>query len=261
MLSQEIYLERVEGEILNNIDLGNGMFQLVVSAERIARKVKPGQFVNIKVQNSLFPFIRRPYSVWNAEDDVVEFLIKVVGTGSRILYERKRGKIDLLGPLGKAFPDPPSELDIVLIAGGTGIAPLMFYSKYYSITNSILIYGGKTTPPEYLYSRMQEVSENIFVATEDGSFGFKGLVSDLVKELIKEKDIIPEKSMFILCGPHPMLKAFEFLPPDRTYVSMEGKMACGFGICMGCAVKKKGQRGYYRTCTDGPLFKISDIEL
>mgnify|MGYP000352323006 CR=1 FL=1 len=261
MLSQEIYLERIEGEILNNIDLGERMFQLIVSAERIAKKVKPGQFVNIKVQNSLFPFIRRPYSVWNAEDDVVEFLIKILGTGSKLLCERKRGKIDLLGPLGKPFPDPPAEFDIVLIAGGTGVAPLMFYLKYYSIKRGILIYGGKRAPPEYLYLRMQEISEKVFVATEDGSFGFKGFVSELVKELINRGDIILEKSIFILCGPYSMLKAFEFLPSERTYVSMEGKMACGFGICMGCAVKKKGKKGYYRTCTEGPLFKMSDIEL
>ncbi len=261
MLSQEISLEKIEGEILNNIDMGDGLFHLVISAEKIARKAKPCQFVNIKVLNSFFPLIRRPYSIWNAEEEVVEFLIKVIGTSSRILYERKRGKIDLLGPLGKPFPLFPSGFDVVLIGGGTGIAPLMFYSKYHSIKNSILIYGGKTSPPDYLSLRMGEVSGKTFIATEDGSSGFKGLVSELVKELIRENKIIPENSIFIICGPYPMLKAFDFLPPERSYVSMEGRMACGFGICMGCAVKKKKEKGYYRTCIEGPLFKLSDIEI
>ncbi len=261
MLSREIYLKKIEGEILNNIDLGEGMFQLIISAEEIAKKVKPGQFVNIRVQDSLHPFIRRPYSVWNAEDDVIEFLIKVLGSGSRLLYERKRGKIDLLGPLGKPFPEPPSDLEIVLIGGGTGIAPLMYYAKYYSLSSFKIIYGLKTAPSEYLYSRIEDVTRNIFISTEDGSIGFKGLVTDLVKELIRDRYIILEKSMFILCGPLPMLKSFKFLPPERTYVSMEGKMACGFGICMGCAVKSKSGDYYLRTCTEGPMFKLSDIEI
>ncbi len=257
----EIYLNPVQGEILNNIDLGDGMFQLVVSAQEIADRVKPGQFVSIKVQEGFHPLIRRPYSVWNAEEGTLEFLIKVVGTGSKILYGRKRGKIDMLGPLGKPFPEPPYDTDVVVIAGGTGIAPLMFYLKYHSIPKSILIYGAKTSPSDYLYSRMQEVCDNIFISTEDGSFGYKGLVSELVEELIKTKEVVPEKSIFFLCGPHGMLKSLDFLPHERTYVSMEGVMACGFGICMGCAVKKRNKKGYFRTCVEGPLFKLKDIEL
>ncbi|MEN3044278.1 MAG: dihydroorotate dehydrogenase electron transfer subunit [Candidatus Hydrothermales bacterium] len=254
-------MKKIEGEILNNIDLGEGMFHLVVSAQELARRVKPGQFVNIKILDSLYPFIRRPYSVWSAEDDVVEFLIKVSGLGSKLLSERKRGKIDLLGPLGRAFPEPTFDGKIVLIGGGTGIAPLMFYVRYYNLNDFKLIYGSKTFPPDYLVSRLGEIKGDFLISTEDGSYGFKGLVVDYVKVLIKEGYIDPQKSIFIICGPLAMLKSFQFLPPENTYVSMEGRMACGFGVCMGCAVKRRKEGGYLRTCTDGPLFRFSDIEL
>ncbi|MEN3046459.1 MAG: dihydroorotate dehydrogenase electron transfer subunit [Candidatus Hydrothermales bacterium] len=255
-------MKKIEGEILNNIDLGEGMFHLIVSAEEIAKRAKPGQFVNIRILDTLCPFIRRPYSIWSAEGDVIEFLIKVSGLGSRLLSERKRGKIDLLGPLGRAYPEPNfGDNETVLIGGGTGIAPLMFYVKYYSLTNFKFIYGAKTCPPDYLISRLGEIIGDFLVSTEDGSLGFKGLVVDYVKELIRDGYIDPQKSIFILCGPLAMLKSFQFLPPENTYVSMEGKMACGFGVCMGCAVKRRDGKGYLRTCTDGTIFRLLDIEL
>jgi dihydroorotate dehydrogenase electron transfer subunit len=83
----------------------------------------------------------------------------------------------------------------------------------------------------------------------------------LLKDLISKGEILFSDSLFFLCGPYGMLKALSFLPHDITYVSMEGMMACGFGICMGCAVKKRNKRGYFRTCTEGPAFKLKDIEL
>ncbi len=249
-----------KSEIINLIDLGKDYYHIVISSPAISKLARPGQFVNIKVTGSLFPLLRRPFSIWSAKENYIEVLCKEVGIGTKFLREKKFGRLSLLGPLGKPFPEPSPEDTIVLLGGGTGIAPLSFYAERISENKKIFLAGFKHLPSSYLLRRMEEVCETLLIATEDGSMGFKGLLSELIEK--EFKNIESEYTKYFICGPYPMLKVFEkTLPHERTFVSLEGIMACGFGICMGCAVRKKGEDRYLRTCTDGTLFSLKDIEL
>ncbi|MEO0231141.1 MAG: dihydroorotate dehydrogenase electron transfer subunit [candidate division WOR-3 bacterium] len=248
-----------KAEIINIIDLDKDYYEIILSSPQISKLAKPGQFVNIKIQEGDFPLLRRPFSIWSAKENYIELLIKEIGIGTKILRKEKKGKISVIGPLGKPFPSPQKDDIIVLLGGGTGIVPLCFYAE--KIENKkIFFIGFKHSPNPYILKRIEEISDKIFISTEDGSFGFKGILSELFKEEIE--DIDSEKTKYFLCGPYEMLKTFEkILPIDRTFVSLEGIMGCGFEICMGCAVKKRDEDRYIRVCKEGPLFLLKDVEI
>jgi len=253
-----MFLEE-KSEIINLINLDKDYYQIILSSTKISKIAKPGQFINIKIQEGDFPLLRRPFSIFSAKEGYIELLIKEVGIGTRILRKEKTGKISILGPFGKPFFIPEKDDIIVLIGGGTGIAPLYFYGEV--IENKKIFFAGfKTIPNSYILKKLEEISEKIFISTEDGTLGFKGLLTSLFKK--EFEDIESEKTKYFLCGPYEMLKAFEkILPNERTFVSLEGMIGCGFGICMGCAVKKKGEEKYLRVCKEGPLFSLKEIEL
>jgi len=253
-----MFLEE-KSEIINLINLDKDYYQIILSSTKISKIVKPGQFINIKIQEGDFPLLRRPFSIFSAKERYIELLIKEVGIGTRILRKEKTGKVSLLGPFGKPFFIPEKDDIIVLIGGGTGIAPLHFYGEV--IENKKIFFAGfKTIPNSYILKKLEEISEKIFISTEDGTLGFKGILTSLFEK--EFKDIESEKTKYFLCGPYEMLKAFEkILPSERVFVSLEGMIGCGFGICMGCAVKKKGEEKYLRVCTEGPLFPLKEIEL
>lgn len=248
-----------KAEIVNIIDLNRDYYEMILFSPQISKLARPGQFINIKVQEGDFPLLRRPFSIWSAKENYIELLIKEIGIGTKILRKERRGKISVIGPLGKPFPFPEKSEVIVLIGGGTGIVPLCFYAE--KIENKkIFFMGFKHSPNSYILKRVEEISDKIFISTEDGSFGFKGILSDLFEEEFKKID--SEKTKYFLCGPYEMLKVFEkILPLERSYVSLEGIMGCGFEICMGCAVKKRGEDKYIRVCKEGPLFLLKDIEI
>ncbi len=248
-----------KAEIINIIDLDRDYYEMILSSPQISKLAKPGQFINIKVQEGDFPLLRRPFSIWSAKENYIELLIKERGTGTKILRKEKKGKISVIGPLGKPFPSCEKNDTIVLIGGGTGIVPLCFYAERIE-NKKIFFMGFKYSPNPYILKRVEEISDKIFISTEDGSFGFKGILTTLFKEEFEKID--SEKTKYFLCGPYEMLKNFEkILPPQRSYVSLEGIMGCGFEICMGCAVKKRGEDRYIRVCKEGPLFLLKDIEI
>ncbi|MGB9823896.1 MAG: dihydroorotate dehydrogenase electron transfer subunit [Candidatus Hydrothermia bacterium] len=210
--------------------------------------VKPGQFFEIRVREDFEPFLSRPFSVFFSSGEEIWFLIKIVGKGTRILSELKNGDtLSLLGPLGNGFPEVESP---VLVAGGSGIAPLYFYATLRGFKS---FSWGLPSLPSKEFLRLFE-GLNIEIFTEDGSSGKKGLVTEGLK--IGEGDIL------FACGPIPMIKALkEKVPHEQSFVSMESVMACGFGICFGCAIKKRNAPGYFRVCKDGPVFRLSDIDI
>lgn len=253
------FIEEI-AEIINLIDLDRKYYQVILSSPEISRIAKPGQFVNLRVIEGYFPLLRRPFSIWSAKENYIEILCKEVGIGTKLLRKKRYGKISIIGPLGKPFPQPSPEDIVVLIGGGTGIVPLSFFAEKITENRKFFFAGFKHLPPSYLVRRLEEISETLLISTEDGSMGFRGLLSELIEK--EFKTIESENTKYFICGPHEMLKTMEgILPPDRTFVSLEGIMACGFGICMGCAVKKKGENKYLRTCIDGPVFPLSEVEL
>lgn len=210
--------------------------------------ISPGQFFEIRVRDDIEPYLSRPFSVLFSDEQCIWFLVKVVGKGTQILSDVKKGDfLSLIGPLGNSFPEVKEPL---LVAGGSGIAPIFFYAVRFKVDT--ILWGLQSLPSQTLLRTFKGLK--VHIVTEDGSSGLKGLVTDFVTE--------GHNKVVLACGPVGMLRALKGkVNPDACYVSIESVMACGLGLCFGCAVKKSDGSGYYRVCKDGPVFVLKDIEL
>ena len=202
-------------------------------------------------------FLRRPLSVSFANNGTVEFIYRTVGAGTNKLSELKPGqKISVLGPLGNSYPfENLKGKTPILVAGGTGIASLSFLASKLK-TKCIVFYGAKTAKDIIQTDFLKKLGCKVFVATEDGSIGTKGFVTDIFTEMLTDY----KNPIVFTCGPNAMTnKVAEICKNNkvRGYASLEEKMACGTGVCQGCVVKINGE--YKRVCADGPVFEISII--
>jgi dihydroorotate dehydrogenase electron transfer subunit len=236
------------------------IFTLSVDAPAIAAAIRPGQFLNIKVEESISPLLRRPFSVYRREGDRVEVLFKVVGKGTALLSRKRPGDLlDVLGPLGAPFNlDEGNYSTAVLVAGGLGVAPMPLLTDFLRLKGKkVATFLGAKSSSELIDAHL----ENLSCATEDGSRSFTGHVVDLLKMTMAKKEI--ERPKIFGCGPTPMLRALAAFALERQIpaeVSLEGPMACGIGICQGCPVERSGaQKGYSLMCKDGPVFNVRDI--
>jgi dihydroorotate dehydrogenase electron transfer subunit len=205
---------------------------------------RAGQFINIKLSGY---YLRRPMSVCDFEEGFVSIIYKIVGNGTRALSQINSGSfLDTLLPLGNWFNTSDLPEKIVLIGGGTGLAPLYFLAKTLKKLNkNFTVCAGFGTSEEiFLLKDFSELGE-FRIATADGSFGTVGMVTDLIKNSKYE--------YYFTCGPHKMMMAVREKIGDNGQISMEERMACGFGVCMGCA--KNTKFGNKLICTNGPVFK------
>ncbi len=215
----------------------------------------PGQFMMMQVSNSYDPLLLRPFSIMRSRRDVYEFLIKIVGRGTGAIADFKHGKrILLTGPYGKGFTCKVS-LHPVIAAGGVGIASVFAFSQQLSQKGVPfdLLYGAKTADELVMLEFMKQWKP--LIATDDGSSGYRGTVTGLLKKKATAQDII------FACGPMPMLESIKRIAVERTikcYISLEARMACGFGVCLGCTVFDiKGTTR--RVCKDGPVFDAREV--
>ncbi len=227
---------------------------LTMKTRNIARESKPGQFINIRVADTFDPLLRRPMSICDADGDYLSVLVQVKGRATKLLAEKDCGDpVNIIGPLGTSFP--VSGKKALFIAGGTGIAPFLFLSRF--VKPAALLMGVRTSsllPDLELFTR----DMNVKISSDDGSAGTRGRVLELLKDY-------PLKDYTIYaCGPNPMLKAIsgelKKCPDAAAYYSVETMMGCGFGACRGCAVESRGG-GYKLACTDGPVFKWDEVKL
>ena len=246
-------------KIVSNKKICPKFYHLCLDAKPILKNIKPGQFIHIKVSNDMVPFLRRPFSVHRAKK-YLEILYEPVGIGTDILSARKPGEcLDILGPLGNQFNMPPSGTkQVVMIAGGIGVAPFLILSdvlakKKYEL---ILLYGGKTKGHMFDMREFKKNGCKIYLASDDGSVGVKGYVSKLFPKI----KLNSQSTALYTCGPRPMMAAVQkFSRERRLYceASCEEVMACGLGTCLGCSIKTTN--GYKTTCQDGPVFDIRKI--
>jgi dihydroorotate dehydrogenase electron transfer subunit len=230
------------------------------------KSVVPGQFLMVKVSDGRDPLLRRPFSIYNILDPkgarvrgghgpTIEILYKVAGRGTEIMSRWEPGHlVDILGPLGNGFPPLKARGKLLIVAGGVGIASFYLLTKRYA--GSTLLFGVRGKNDVSLARDFKALGTRVRVATEDGSVGEKGLVTKLVG-----KEVRPDTVIFA-SGPTGMLKAVSQLARKngiRCFVSMERAMACGIGVCLGCAVKTK-REGYKMSCSDGPVFDCEEIE-
>ena len=249
-----------KAEISDNCTLTNKNSLLTVKPLEPVITPEPGQFYMIEVCDSRDPLLRRPFSYFRKTQESIQFVYTVKGRGTSLMKDFKRGKvINLVGPLGTGYPAPGDGCTPLLIAGGIGMASLFPLVASFR-TKSFLIYGARTRDELVMLDELEKSGTETITCTDDCSFGKEGLVTDILEDFLASHPEIPAPYLIYACGPKPMLKAVAGIAAERGirgYVSLEENMACGFGACLGCAVKTN--LGYQRVCKEGPIFPIETI--
>ena len=265
--------------VVSHREIGSGYRYIEFEAPEIAASATPGQFVHVRVPSLEKSALRRPFSIFNAEGGRLELLYKTVGRGTAALNEVKPGdEVEVMGPLGHGFPLKCAG-EALLVGGGYGVAPLYFLSRRLlsslshsvnpSISHSVnpplpqihLFVGGRTKNDLLALDRFEALGGvKVHLATNDGSAGTKGLVTDpLDDELIRLRGEGGKFELFA-CGPDPMLKAVALRATgtgSKGWISMDRHMVCGVGACYACI--QKTVRGNSRCCIEGPVFAAEDL--
>lgn len=253
-----------DARIIENRRLAPRYFRMRLSCPEVARLAQPGQFVMLKVSATGAPLLRRPLGVHRVQAGAFELLYETVGPGTRLLSRMRPGEpVDVLGPLGNGFDLAAMRQagKRVLVAGGMGVAPLLFLAESLSAEKrrgtrgeDLILIGAKTATGVLCLKEFRAAGFRVQVATDDGSRGKKGYVSSLLPEALTASAHV------CACGPRPMLREVSrivSLRGVRAQVSLEEHMACGIGACLGCAVRTTA--GYARVCKDGPVFDAGSI--
>jgi dihydroorotate dehydrogenase electron transfer subunit len=235
-------------------------YLLTIDSPAVGREARPGQFVMVKVADTPFPLLRRPLSIHDAGESGIELFFKIAGLGTGILAGKRPGDpVDILGPLGKGFTVSGGARgkNAFLVGGGRGIAPLYFLGRELKALGALVtvFYGGRCQLDIPLKDKLEAAGLRLLCSTDDGSFGFRGLVTEL---LHLELDKTPADILFA-CGPDPMMKAAAGMARDRRIpgeFSLESIMGCGIGACWGCVhrIRNEGGDGWVKICEEGPVF-------
>ena len=220
-----------------------------------SKNSKAGQFINLKATTNTDPLIRRPFSIYNHYENIIEIIIRVIGKGTDLISKFDTGKINMLGPLGKGFTITEKK-NILLIGGGVGNAPLYYLGKKLKEKNNKLtyIYGSRSKNFIYQKKEFSDLFDKIHFVTDDGSEGEKGFVTDVAEKILANDKF----DMIYTCGPTIMMKKVaemsDIIPVE---VSVENYFGCGIGLCVGCTVELDGKQK--RACVDGPVFNGKSI--
>lgn len=248
--------------IKENCRVADRTYKLVLEGDSSGFS-KPGQFVNIAIDGF---FLRRPISVARVSENSISLYYKTVGGGTLRLSELECGdKLNVLLPLGNGFDfEKKAEKELLLVGGGVGVPPMMgcYEDALRKGMRPKVILGFNKSSEVFGIDEFKSIASecgvkpNIHIATVDGSLGTMGTVIDVIEEITDENNLDIEKSYIFACGPKPMLKAISQLPAGGQY-SLEERMACGFGACMGCTCSTRV--GGKRICKDGPVFLKEEI--
>jgi len=265
--------------VTSNVEVMPGVYLMWIKAPDIAAAAQPGQFISVRCGSFT---LRRPFSIHQVggnnviaspdaigtKQSQIALLFKVVGKGTFWLSQRQTGeRIDILGPLGKGFTIEPRSKNLLLVAGGIGIAPLVFLMQHASSQHQItLIHGASTAAQLYPFSsdgkkrnKLSPLPNRVqFIpVTEDGTTGQKGMATHILPDFLDWADQV------YACGPLEMYETMaelslrSNLKLKKCQVSLEVRMGCGFGACYGCTINTK--KGLKRICRDGPVFELDDI--
>lgn len=230
-----------KSKIISNKELTDRIYKMRVEGDF---KGEAGQFYMLRGWSGLDPFLSRPISIYDLGAGYIEFLYEDRGVGTNLLSSLKAGdSLALLGPLGTSFGK--LEGRIALVGGGIGIAPLLYLAKELGVKPDI--YCG-FRDQVYELDRMEDLGESVYISTDSGAFGHKGFITDLID--------YDRYDRIVSCGPAAMMRIIVGHKKD-TIVSMEEKMACGIGACMGCNIETKS--GNKKVCKDGPVFLGEEV--
>ncbi len=249
-------------EILSNEEVAPGIFRMGIAIWKRIQSACPGQFVHIRCSSTFEPLLRRPLSIHEIDSNEVKLLYKVIGSGTKLLSEKKPGeKLDIVGPLGHGFNVEPSPESVMIVAGGIGAAPVLFLAHFLKAARKQVLIGARTGELILYEEEFKKLGFSVEVTTDDGSYGKKGLVSSLFEEFLKRET----PAIVYACGPVALLKEVADTCGNcgiPCQVSIENQMACGVGACLGCVIKTKEKDGstiYRRVCKDGPVFDASIV--
>jgi dihydroorotate dehydrogenase electron transfer subunit len=252
---------QTKAKIIENREVLPGYYKMILYSPEITKESKPGQFLQIRCSQSYNPLLRKPFSIHRILQDSVEILYKIVGKGTELLRQKKpREKLDILGPLGNGFKIPEGLKTALLVAGGMGIAPLLALAEELRRKNREvhLLIGVKRKDSLLCEKEFKDLGCEPRVSTEDGSAGFRGLVTDLLKNLLATFNL---STVIYACGPKKMLQEVAKISNEYNnlscQVSLEEYIACGVGACLGCPVKTKS--GYKMVCKEGPVFSGLEV--
>ena len=242
-------------KLVSTNEIAPNIYDFVIESNAIALAATPGQFLHIRCGGETF--LRRPISICDVSGNNIRFIFEVRGEGTKELSRCKIGDtLDVLAPLGIGFkPSITKGGEILLVGGGIGTFPLLWLSKQFrGKAISLLGYRNKNTVT--LQDDFINSCQNVFVATDDGSLGYHGVITDIAEELIRSNKV----GGIFACGPKPMLKIVAEAANSKGIpceVSMEQRMGCGVGACMTCTCSVKGEN--VRVCKMGPVFNAKDV--
>ena len=239
-------MKQSKWSISSNLPVAERTYKMVLRG--YTSGIRPGQFVEIDLPNY---YLRRPISVADIEADRLTLIYKVVGEGTAAMAAMTEGtELDILTCLGNGYDLTKAENEVLLVGGGVGVPPLIYAAKILRQTGKHVrvVMGFNSAREVFAEDELKALGCQVDVCTMDGSYGKKGVVTDLLDESIP---------FYYACGPLPMLKALVQKIGARGQLSMEERMGCGVGICMGCSLQTRN--GIKRVCKEGPVFDAGEV--
>lgn len=257
MIKQEIC------QVIDQREIATNIYELTVKGELVHEMTEPGQFVHVKVNNSLSPLLRRPISIANIDQSRQTFtmIYRAEGKGTSLLAKLKQGDLlDVLGPLGHGFPVDEVESceTALLVGGGIGVPPLYELSQRLTANgvNVIHVLGFQTKNAVFYEEEFKQLGAT-YITTADGSYAYSGLVTVVIKNENITFDVL------YTCGPTPMLRALEKENRHKkVFLSLEERMGCGIGACFACVCHTGDDPtgvSYKKVCSDGPVFRAGEV--
>ena len=238
------------------------IFLLSFDSGYLAKNSYPGQFIHVRIEKTI---LRRPFSIHYIKGKTIYVLFRIKGRGTKVLSRYKnKDKLDIIGPLGIGFSfakDKVGSSNNILVAGGLGVAPLLFLSDKLKGFKTTAILGAKSERDVVCEEEFKKRGCKVYVTTEDGSKGKKATSTDLLKDIINRVDR-GQKINIYSCGPEAMFKEIKKVMdaidvPVECEISFEQFMGCGLGVCCACVIET--QKGFQKVCKDGPVFNLRDI--
>jgi len=261
----------MRARVFSNQCIKGSYYKLIIRPYQKITSI-PGQFIMLRPAEAAESgiFLPRPFSIHNlSENGNIEILYKVVGKGTGFFCRLdNKSEIDFLGPFGNGFQinGNVTSDEFLIVAGGIGVAPLVnlagLIRDFYPGKPVKVFLGGRAETDLLCVDELNKYASEVIITTQDGSKGVTGYVTDGLEQYL-QKNASEKKYSLYACGPNPMLSRISDIVGHLnidTYFSLEATMACGMGLCMGCAIRKKGG-GYYLVCKDGPVFKGDEVDL
>ena len=245
--------------VIGKSNLAKNIYDMTVLCPEIAGSTKAGQFVHIRVPGHI---LRRPISIagYDVEKGTIRIVYEIRGEGTQILADLKAGDmVDLLGPLGNGYTLPEPEHTCVVVGGGIGVPPLLAVAEHFGAKTTAIL-GFRSAQAAVLEKDFQKTGASTILCTDDGTLGRNGFVTAALEELLASE----HPDCICACGPMVMLKRVSEIAAAHSIpcqVSLEERMACGVGACLGCAckIRRDGGEAYLHVCKDGPVFSGEEV--